>query len=160
MVELLRCAQPGSSCPWTKLTEPRPLAIHTAVNEGQGLNTWTVWPPWLVPVMKRYPERQARGTDWMCPERGGCSKRRASVVPTESGLCGGERASHAALWARASHQTGAGNVGPEAIGGATGKSVRPGQSEQRRELGNEVRGTVARAGWHPRRVPKLRSDRV
>lgn len=96
----------------------------------------------------------------MCPEWGGCSKRRASVVPTESGLWGGEHASHAALWARASQQTGAGHAGPEAGGGATGKSVHPGQSEQRRELGNAVRGTVARAGRHLRRVPELRSDQV
>ena len=68
--------------------------------------------------------------------------------------------SHAALWARASQQTGARHAGPEAGGGATGKSVHPGQSEQRRELGNEVRGTVARAARHLRRVPELRSDQV
>ena len=111
-------------------------------------------------VMKRHPERQARGMDWMCPEWSGCSKRMASVVPTESRWCGGERASHAALWARPSQQTGARNAGPEAGGGATWKSVCRGQSEQRRELGNEVRGTGARAGWHPRKVPEWRSYRV
>lgn len=159
VVELL-CAQRGSSCLWTKLSKPRPHGIHTAVNEGQGLNSWTVWPPSLVPVMKRHPERQARGTDWMCPEWGECSKRMASVVPTESRWCGGERASHAALWARASQQSGARNAGPEAGGGATGKSVCQGQSEQKRELGNEVRGTGARAGWRPWRVPERRSYQV
>ena len=88
-----------------KAEQAPPHGIHTAVNEGRGLNSWGVWPPWLVPVMKRHPEQQARGMDWMCPEWGGCSKRMASVVPTESRWCGGERASHAALWARASQQT-------------------------------------------------------
>ena len=52
------------------------------------------------------------------------------------------------------------DAGPEAGGGATGKSVHPGQSEQRRDLGNEVRGTEARAARHIRRVPELRSDQV
>ena len=143
-----------------KAEQAPPHGIHTAVNKGRGLNSWAVWPPWLVPVMKRHPERQARGMDWMCPEWSGCSKRMASVVPTESRWCGGERASHAALWARPSQQTGARNAGPEAGRGATWKSVCRGQSEQRRELGNEVRGTGARAGWHPRKVPERRSYRV
>lgn len=59
---------------------------------------------------------------------GGHSKRRASVVPNESGLYGGERVSHTVLWARVSQQKGAVNAGPEAGGGATGRPVHLGQS--------------------------------
>lgn len=67
----------GSLCLWAKLTKPRPMESHTAVNEGQGLNSWTVWPPWLVPVMERHPGAASKGhgldvpgVGWVQQEKG------------------------------------------------------------------------------------------